>query len=110
MTNNQLTQIFTDIDDVAYDFTQWIWPKKIAYIVLKDNSILYTDSQTMLLFHKTDKLLYVASGITDTVNNIVFMPKPGVYEKENVERINKVIDFDNINHVVLWYDGIYFPG
>lgn len=110
MTINQLTQVFTDMNDSDYGFGKWIYPDKISYIVLKDNSLLRTDRNLMFFFHQTEKLLYVASGMWDKINNVSVMPKTNTTAVENTDRFVSVIDFKNINNIVLKYYGTYLGG
>lgn len=110
MKDNQIQQIFTDLNDTDYAFGKWIHPTKISYIVLKDNSILRTDKNLMFFFHKTDQLLYVASGIWNEVNQVSIMPRSDTAHQENVDRMVSIIAFENINNVSLNYKGEYFGG
>lgn len=112
MRKPQITQIFTDIDDVRYDYDKWIWPDKISYIVLKDNSIIRMAPHTMLYFDGTSQnwMLYVANGIRDNVNKTYVMPEPGVVHPDNVKRMVSVVTFRNINHVVMVHPDNWFGG
>lgn len=110
MTKKQLTSIFTDIADTDYGYKKWFRPTKFAYIVLKDNSLLYIGMEEMWYFDDTDELLYVASALTDGTTGKLSMPTTGVVDKRNVDRLSAIIDFANINQVVLRYEGEYLSG
>jgi hypothetical protein len=111
MTVAQLTRIFTDINDVNVDFDTWFTPiHKFSYIVLKDNSLLYIGDRDMWYFDTTDELLYVASAILNTNVKELQMPQTGVTHPDNLDRITTIIDFQNINHVVLHYMGEHLGG
>lgn len=111
MTVTQLTKIFTDVNETQVDFNLWFAPGyRFSYIVLKDNSLLYIGDRDMWYFDSTDQLLYIASGIYSVSTNELVMPKTGVTDQENLDRIHTVIDFANINHVVLHYRGEHLGG
>lgn len=111
MTATQLTKIFTDINQTQVNFNVWFAPGyKFSYIVLKDNSLLYIGDGDMWYFDSTDELLYIASGLYVVSTNELAMPASGVTNQQNLDRIYMIIDFANINHVVLHYRGEYLGG
>jgi hypothetical protein len=110
MTKLQLTQIFADIDLPAYGFNKWFKPSGFAYIVLKDNSLLYIGDKDMWYLDGTDELMYVAGALTNTSTGVLSMPTTGVVHQNNVDRFTVIIDFENINHIVLGYQGQYLGG
>lgn len=110
MTNAQLTQIFTDINEVTHDFNQWFKPSKFAYVVLKDNSLLYIGDRDMWYLDDTDGLMYVASALTNSLNGELQMPTTGIVAQSNIDRMTVIIDFENINHMILNYQTQYLGG
>ena len=110
MTGLQLTQIFTDVDEASYGFNTWFRPFRFAYVVLKDNSLLYIGDKDMWYFDDTDGLMYVAGAITTVLTGELSMPAAGVEDQDNVNRLSVVIDFENLNHIVLKYQGQYLGG
>lgn len=110
MTELQLTQIFTDVEELSYGFNTWFKPHRFAYVVLKDNSLLYIGAKDMWYFDNTDGLMYVAGAITTALTGELSMPAEGVEDQDNVDRMSVAIDFENINHMVLKYQGQYLGG
>lgn len=111
MTVAQLTRIFTDINEVDINFNTWFTPTyKFSYLVLKDNSLLYIGDRDMWYFDTTEGLLYVASAIINSNTNQLQMPQTGVTHSDNLDRITTIVDFANINHVVLHYRGEHLGG
>ena len=110
MKKIQLTQILTDVNDASYAYNTWVQPNKFAYIVLKDNSLLYISDRDMWYLDDTDEVLYVADALYNETNKALQMPTTGVVHQDNVDRIHAMIDFDNINHVILHYQGEYLGG
>lgn len=107
----QLTKIFTDVNEIEVDFDVWFTPiYRFSYIVLKDNSLLYIGDRDMWYFDTTEGILYVASALLNTNTNQLQMPETGITETDNLDRITSVIDFENINHVVLHYRGEHLGG
>ncbi len=110
MKKVQITQLFSDVNDSYYGFKRWFKPKVFAYIVLKDNSLLYIGDRDMWYFDDTDGILYVASALLNTTTGELQMPTTGVTNQSNVDRMHNIIDFDNINHIVLNFQGQYLGG
>jgi hypothetical protein len=54
--------------------------------------------------------MYVASAILNTTTKELQMPTTGITNQNNVDRISAVIDFENINHMVLNFQGQYLGG
>ena len=110
MKKNQLTRILTDINESPYAFKTWFKPSKFAYVVLKDNSLLYIGERDMWYLDDTDELLYVASALKNTTTGELEMPTTGVVNQDNINRLTVIVDFDNINHLSLNYRGQYLGG
>jgi hypothetical protein len=54
--------------------------------------------------------MYVAGALTNTSTGVLSMPTTGVVHQNNVDRFTVIIDFENINHIVLGYQGQYLGG
>lgn len=110
MKKIQMTQILSDIDDTSYAYKTWFKPSKIAYVVLKDNSILYIGERDMWYIDDTDEILYVASALKNSNTGNLQMPTTGILNQSNIDRLTTVVDFENINHIVLQHQGQYLGG
>jgi len=110
MKKIQLTQILADINDTSYIYNSWFKPSKFAYVVLKDNSLLYIGERDMWYLDGTDELLYVASALKNDTTGDLQMPTTGITNQNNIDRVIVIVDFENINHMVLQHQGQYLGG
>lgn len=112
MQINQLKAVMAGMNkwDPRIKMNEWFNPKAIAYIVLKDNSILYFGIDEVVLFNETEELIYVAHGIRIGNTSEFYLPVDDVNDKDNLDRVKAIIDFENVNQIVMRYKGVYMGG
>ena len=110
MKKGQIVAILAHTGNPKYIVNKWFVPSNFAYVVLKDNSILYIANSDMWYFDNTDEILYVANAQYDKTNKTLKMPDTGVTSTDNIDRLSSIILYSNINHIVMRHQGEYLSG
>jgi len=58
----------------------------------------------------TDELFYVAGALSNALTGDLSMPATDITNQNNIDRLTVIIDFENINHIVLDHQGQYLGG